>query len=352
MQKIFYPFTFLIVLTAAAGFTGCNEKAHSAVTVTDDAIPVKVQPVTATGYAPVLKYSGTIASTSEARLSFKIGGIISKIYVKEGDHVSKGQLLATLDLTEINAQVQQATQNTEKAQRDAKRVRNLYNDTVATLEQMQNATTLQQVAEESLRIARFNQQYAQIRASENGTILKKVMNEGEVASSGSPVFFFSGTANSDWVIRFGVADKDWAVIKKGDKAGVEIEAYPGKSFTGIITEIAQGADPASGTYEVEVKVLPGDTRFANGLFATVRLQPGGEQSVVLVPIEAISEANDKTGFVYIINPDNKTVTKKEVTIAFLEKDKAAISRGLENVQQVITDGVGYLTENSIVKIVK
>ncbi len=56
-----------------------------------------------------------MASTSEARLSFKIGGIVSRIYVKEGDHVVKGQLLATLDLTEINAQVQQASQGLKKA---------------------------------------------------------------------------------------------------------------------------------------------------------------------------------------------------------------------------------------------
>ncbi|WP_315820589.1 efflux RND transporter periplasmic adaptor subunit [Paraflavitalea speifideaquila] len=120
-----------------------------------------------------MRYSGTIASTSQATLSFKTGGIISKIYVKEGDHVAKGQLLATLDLTEINAQVQQAVQGSEKAQRDVTRARNLYNDTVATLEQLQNATTQQQVAAEGLRIARFNQQYAQIRATENGTILKR-----------------------------------------------------------------------------------------------------------------------------------------------------------------------------------
>src|SRR4029079_18657756 len=128
-------------------------------------------------------------------------------------HVAKGQLLATLDLTEINAQVQQANQGVEKVQRDVKRVKNLYNDTVATLEQVQNANTQLKVAEESLRIARFNQQYAQIRATESGIILKKLMNEGELASAGSPVFQFNGTAGNDWVIRFGVSDKDWAVLK-------------------------------------------------------------------------------------------------------------------------------------------
>jgi membrane fusion protein, multidrug efflux system len=351
MKRLFFPFTFLLMAAMAVVLTACNGGSQAA-QVTDDAIAVKVQPVITTRYAPVLKYSGTMASTAEARLSFKIGGIISKIYVKEGDHVVRGQLLATLDLTEINAQVQQASQAVEKVQRDVNRVKNLYNDTVATLEQVQNATTQLQIAEESLHIARFNQQYAQIRATESGIILKKLMNEGELASSGTPVFTFNGTAGNDWVIRFGVSDKDWAVLKKGDKASVEIDAYPNKPFTGIITEIAQGADVASGTYEIEVKVLPGSARFAAGLFSTVQLQPAAEQKVTLVPVEAISEANDKTGYVYTVNADGKTVTKNKVIIAFLENNKAAVISGLDSAVEVITEGVGYLTEKSIVKVIK
>ncbi len=350
MKRIFLP-GFLLPVLAGILFSECNEKTQAA-TKFDDAVAVRTQVVTKSLYSSPLNYSGSIASTSEARLSFKIGGIISKIFVKEGEVVSKGQLLATLDLTEINAQVQQATQAADKARRDVTRIQNLYNDTVASLEQLQNVTTARQVAEEGLRIARFNRQYAQIRATENGTIVRKLMNEGELASPGAPVFFVSGLAGNDWVIRFGVADKDWAILKKGDRATVQLDAYPAKTFTGIITEIAQGADPVSGTYEVEVKVLPNGHRFATGLFGTVQLQPAVSQMVTIVPIEAIAEADEKTGFVYTVNADQRSVSRHKVNIAFLEKDMAAISSGLDNIQAVITGGVGYLTENSKVKVVK
>jgi RND family efflux transporter, MFP subunit len=348
MNKLLIP---LLIVLAAATLAACNG-ASNAADVSENAIAVKLQPVTTTSYAPILKYSGAMASTAEARLAFKVGGIISKIYVKEGDAISRGQLLATLDLTEINAQVQQALQGVEKNQRDVQRITNLYNDTVATLEQVQNATTQLQVAQESLRIARFNQQYAQIRAVESGIILKKLMNEGEVAAAGAPVFILNGTAGNNWVIRFGVSDKDWAVLKKGDKAQVEIDAYPGKIFNGVVSEIAQGADLVNGTYEIEVKVLPGAVRFAAGLFATVQLQPAEAQTVTLVPIEAIAEANDKTGYVYTVNADGKTVTKNKVTIAFLENNRAAIMSGLDSVARVVTEGVGFLTEKSIVKVIQ
>src|SRR6266540_5400027 len=117
MSKILFPLTFLTVVSIAIILTSCKGRSQTA-DIKDEAITVKVQTVTTTGYAPVLKYSGSMASTAEARLSFKIGGIISKIYVKEGDAVVKGQLLATLDLTEVNAQAQQASQGVEKVQRD------------------------------------------------------------------------------------------------------------------------------------------------------------------------------------------------------------------------------------------
>jgi len=350
MKKIISLSASLPLAAIIFTFTNCSEnKAQKS--NAEDAVIVRTLPVAVTDYAPALEYSGSIASKSEAKLSFKIGGIISRMYVKEGDHVSKGQLLATLDLTEINAQVQQAKQSVEKANRDLTRVKNLFEDTAATLEQYQNVQTQHNVANESLRIAQFNQQYAQIRATDNGTVIKKIMNEGELASSGATVLIMNGTSNDDWVVRFGVSDKDWAVLKKGDVATVEIDAYPGATFKGIVNKIAGAADPVSGTYEIEVKVLPGEKKFAAGLFATIKLNRSAQQELSVIPIEALTEADGKTGYVYLLNNDKTSVTKKQVQIAFIEKDKVVIRSGLENVSDVISDGLSYLTENSKVKLV-
>ena len=345
ISNAFVVFTLMILLIA------CSSKKENN-TTTDDAVVIRTQPVTTTDYVTALQYSGKLASTSETNLSFKVGGIISRIYVKEGDYVSRGQLLATLDLTEINAQVQQAKQNADKTQRDLTRVKNLLDDTAATLEQYQNVQTQNSVANEALRIATFNQQYAQIRATDNGTIIKKIMNEGEMAAPGSPVLMMNATTNDDWVVRFGVSDKDWALLKKGQQATVQIDAYPNENFKGVINKIADAADAASGTYEIEIKVLPGDKKFAAGLFCNIQLNTTVNEKVMMIPIEALTEGNGKTGYVYVLNNDNKTVTKKRVVIAFVDNDKIGISSGLKNVKNVITDGVSYLTEDAVVKLAK
>ncbi len=82
MKRLLFPPYLLLIAATTIILTGCNGDSQAASTI-DDAIAVKLQPVTTTQYAPVLKYSGSMASTSEARLSFKIGGIISRIYVKK-----------------------------------------------------------------------------------------------------------------------------------------------------------------------------------------------------------------------------------------------------------------------------
>ncbi|MGD1889306.1 MAG: efflux RND transporter periplasmic adaptor subunit [Cyclobacteriaceae bacterium] len=115
--------------------------------------------------------SGVLASESEMNLSFKVGGIVQEVLVREGQSVQRGQLLARLDLAEINAQVSQARNALKKAERDLKRAENLYRDTVATLEQAQNAQTAYEVAKANLEIVEFNQRYATVVAPVTGKIL-------------------------------------------------------------------------------------------------------------------------------------------------------------------------------------
>jgi len=334
----------------AFAVVSCSDNKAAVTPPAEIPIPVMVRPVITGDQGRILQYSGLIASNAESRLSFKIGGMISKIDVKEGDHVSAGQLLATLDLTEIDAQVQQAQQNVEKAQRDENRLKNLYRDTVATLEQLQNIHTQLSVATESLRIANFNRQYAQVRASTSGTILQKLMNEGEYAAAGTAVLLFNGTAANDWVVRFGVSDKDWAVLHKGDKATVSIDAYPDQPFSGTITKLAEGADATNGTYPVEVTVSPAGHKLAPGLFCTLRLQPPSRTAYSFIPASALAEGEGSTGFVYTLNADNKTVKKIPVHVAFLQGDQIAVNSGLDHVQEVITEGVGYLTDGATVRV--
>lgn len=350
----------LLSLSISVLLWGCGSKAEhnqtqkTALAAIDEAVvPVKLTPVSTVVRAEPIVASGLVSSSEEARLSFKVGGIIDRMFVEEGQSVRKGQLLATLDLTEINAQVSQAQLASEKAERDLGRVKNLYADTAATLEQLQNATTGTNVAKQNLTIAQFNRSYAQIRSTVDGTVTRKVTNAGEYVAPGASVYLISSNRRNDWVVRVGVSDKDWARLRLGNRASILLDAYPDQPFTGVVSELAQAADPTNKLYEVEVRINPGAARFAPGLFAKVTLVPSQSRSYTLVPVEAIVEGNGKSGFVYVLAGDNTNtqplhVRKTPVQIGFLDGDKVLLTNGLSNATNVITAGSAYLTEESTV----
>ena len=135
-------FTLLIPVVLGTTVWMCSnqENEKSTKPVTDEStIAVKLTPVKTGDYSLPIISSGLISTEIESRLSFKGNGIISRIYVTEGQSVSAGQVLATLDLTEIDAQVSQTKNNVEKTKRDLSRAQRLYADSAATLEQIQNA---------------------------------------------------------------------------------------------------------------------------------------------------------------------------------------------------------------------
>jgi len=353
--KIFIPLTFGIV--ALGGLLilpgGCGAKNPPAVTQSasaeEEAIPVRTVAVQQRSIALPVHASGILSSTAEQRLAFKLGGVIRKIYVDEGAVVRPGQLLATLDKTEIDAQVSQAQQGLAKAERDLGRVQGLYRDSSATLELLENATTGRDVAKETARIATFNQQYAEIRATKGGKIIKKLVNEGEITGPGMPAFVLFETGKDDWVIKVNVSDRDWARLALGMPAKVTMDAYEGTVFNGKVTDLAPAADPQSGLYPVEIRIQPQGKRFAPGLFAQVDITPSQSRVYTMIPVEAIVEGDGKSAFVFALQADGQSVRKAPVQVAFLEGNQVVIASGLEGVAEVVTTGAPYLTEKKKVK---
>lgn len=347
-HKVFRISLFVFIASALVIACGNEEQSEALPPSSVEDIPVRVMSVAQETVSEAVTASGLVASDSEARLSFKTGGVIDRIYVDEGDYVKKGQLLAKLNLTEIQAQVRQAEENVEKAKRDLQRAENLYQDSVATLEQVQNARTQLTVAEEQLEIAEFNLSYSEIRAPMSGKILQKMMNEGELTNSGNPVFMMFSSAPSAWMVQAGVTDRDFVRLRVGDRVSIEFDAYPGQLFAGRVSELPENSDQNSGLYPIEVKFDTQGKKFTYGMFATVRLDALGGGTYLAVPIDAIVEGNGSEAFVFV--PDSNRARKIPVRIASIRNDQAMIASGLTEGQQIITDGSAYLTDDVTIKI--
>ena len=198
-------------------------------------------------------------------------------------------------------------------------------------------------------MAKFNQNYAEIRATTDGKIIKKIMNEGEIASPGMPVFFMNSAGTNDWLVKVGIPDRDWARLKLGNIASIKIDAYPGETFGGVVSQLAQAPDGMSGLYQVEVKLNGCTKALATGLFAKTEIKPNSESTYVTIPVDAVIEGNGNEAFVY--TTANNKAHKQPVKVAFLKDGKVMLSAGLEKGVKVVTDGSAYLTDGVGVKVI-
>src|SRR5690606_26352483 len=151
-------------------------------------------------------------------------------------------------------QVKQAQLAYEKAQRDHQRTSNLYKDSVATLEQLQNAKTALDMARQQLRTAQFNRSHSVITAPRNGFVLRKLASEGQQVKSGAAVIETNGALSGNWMLRVAVSNREWAAIHLQDSASVEVESVPGKTFPGIVSRRAEGIDPVTGSFMIDVRL--------------------------------------------------------------------------------------------------
>ena len=316
------------------------------------ATAVRLSPTTLSKEPIPIIASGTIGSKAEINLSFKIGGIIDKLYAKETQSVKEGQLLASISTTEIDAQVMKAKQAVQKSERDLVRIKKMYADTAATLENVEDLTTQVAVAKSDLAIAEFNQQYAKIVAPVSGRVLKRFSESNELVSPGTPVFRIATNNGKGFALNIGVADKDVIRIRLGDKAQVVFDAHPTTIFKATVSEIAEAADPRTGVFPIELSIRSQKGKLLkNGFIGKIKLFPSRQTPYIKIPINALVEGYQKQVNIYTVK--DGVAIKKSVAPIYIGNDFFTIADNqLEGIEQVVTDGAAYLKEGLQVKVVE
>lgn len=317
-----------------------------------DIIPVKISPLSSEEVSGSVLATGLVSTEDQANYSFKIGGVISRIWVDEGQSFRKGQLLATLNTTEIAAGLAQADLNVAKAQRDYNRAHNLYKDSVFSLEQLQNTRTALEVAQKSKQATAFNERYAKIYAVSDGFVSKKLANEGEIVSGGMPVFLTNSTQkNNSYLLKVGVTDLEWAAIRTGQPASVTLDGYPGQKFEAAVFRKLQSADREIGSFQVELKLKLDGVAPAVGMFGKAEIKTDQSEKSVVIPYNALVEADGEQGFVFV--PDGKNRVKKvPVNILKFDNTKVYLKEKPAGTDAIVVSNSAYLNEQSIIKIIR
>lgn len=239
---------------------------------------------------------GAVVPDQKASLSSRIMGYIKTLDVKVGEKVKRGDLLFSVDSTDVNSQIQQAESGYNQAVaalKDAKldfdRFSKLFAEDSVSKQQFDKISLQYQVAQQNLSAAqsgltqaKAQLNYAYVKAPFDGVVVEKMANAGDLAAPGSPIVMIEN--HSSLSVQTEVAEDLFAVLRAGDEADILMDGQAGV-VKGTIYTLVSAANPKTRTHTVKMS-LPEMNTINSGTFARISFKRG-ERQTILIPGPAV-----------------------------------------------------------------
>ena len=313
-----------------------------------------------------LEFAGEVRARVESRLGFRVAGKLTQRPVELGQRVKAGQLLAQLDPQDYTlatdaakAQLALASTNRNLAQADYKRFKELKDQNfISGAEMERREATLQatqaqlEQAQSQLSVQRNQAAYTQLLADAPGVVTAVEAERGQVVAAGAPIVRIAQDGPRDVI--FSVPENRVTSIKIGSR--VEVRAWShGRSYPGLVREVAASADPVTRTYQVKVALAVPDAQEALPLGSTVYVVPQsfarGGRAVIKLPTSAFRQEG-KTSAVWVLEPSSMTVRLQPVEIATADGNDLIVASGLTPGMWVVSAGVHVLSPGQKVTVYK
>ena len=339
------------VALAFVGLAGCSTEepvAEAAPVVR----PALVQTVSIHDQAD-LTFNGVVRAVQRADLSFRIGGRLTDVLVKEGENVKKGQVLAKLDARDIETALASAKTQWQNSESEYLRGKTVYENTQAiTKSELDKLKSQRDLAKNAYTEATRKVEYATLKAPFDGIIGQKFVDNHTQIQANSPVFAAQNLEKMEVVIQ--VPDQIMLSGRRNNQsATAELSAIPNVFFPLTLANYATQADPVSQTYSVALSfddlkgynVLPG---------MVVKVHPTAKEAsnttsrVVTIPLNAVTPNNQGQQFVWIVNTENQ-VEQRVVHIGRINGSKVTILSGLNIGEKIVTAGLSSLQKGMVVR---
>ncbi len=298
----------------------------------------------ANSHAGLVKAQAALANTkaSNARIAeLYRQGFISKQALDDSDaQVQSAQ--ASVDAARAQVGVSEAQVAQAESQVEAARARETAAASQIRTQQAQAATAAATL--ENSRLALAN---ATIRAPWSGVVVKRSMDPGAYVTATASASILT-IADLDQInVIVNVAESQMAAVRRGNAVQVTVDAYPGRTFRGVVSRMAGGFDPDTRTLQVEIDIPNPDHLLRPGMYASVSLAAGHRQALV-VPLGAMVTAGGQQ-FVWVVR--NDTVTRQVVTIGQATGDSVEITSGLREDDLIVIRGTDLVRDGGPVRAV-
>ena len=346
----------LIILTLILSLTACKE-ANTDTPVEQPIRPVKLFEIDANSDETIRSFPAEVVANQGSYLAFRVNGELLEFPALAGQHVEKDQLLAKLDPEDFQLQYDERKARFELAQSQLERVEKLFNKSITSQSELDQALANKQVAESALKIAKTNLDNSELRAPFSGTVAKVFVKNYENIQAKQNILRLETRDLMDVIIQ--VPEKLIARIDKDAKyqPTVVFDGYPDKSYTLTIKEFDTQADPATLTYKVVFSLpVPEDFNLLAGMTGRVDIDLSkithSQSHYALLPVEAVfSEPTESANSSYVWLYDKATgkVTKQAVKVGQLHRSGIEVLSGIKQGQTVVAAGVHYLEEGMQVR---
>lgn len=242
--------------------------------------------------------SGSVTSDKRISIASRLSGYIGNIEVREGDHVKQGAPLFRVDPVDVTQAVNQAKADLRDAEADLNRYESLLKENAVSKQQFDKVRLRYTLARSKLAQAENQLQYAEIKAPVDGTVVKKLLNTGDLASPGAAVLILENAQQLS--VETHVSERFIASIHEGDAASVELASMH-EPVKAVVRQVVPAADPLTHQFLVKLS-LPASPEILPGMFAEVRFTIG-TRSALLLPPAAIVQNHGLHG-VFLLDANN------------------------------------------------
>ncbi|WP_057971770.1 efflux RND transporter periplasmic adaptor subunit [Lysobacter antibioticus] len=333
-------------LSACKGGAGAAEaQAKEAKDKASEAVPVEV--AQATRRAIAASYTGTapLEARAESQVVAKTSGVALAVMVEEGQHVQAGQVLVRLDSARAELQAAQTNATMRKLEANYARSKQLAEQRLLSANDNDQLRYDLENARAANRMANLELSYAKVEAPISGIVASRSIKTGNFVQINSPIIRIVDTSRLEATLN--VPERELATLKAGLPVQMQVDAMPGKVFTGTVDRVAPVVDSGSGTFRV-ICAFEGGGTLQPGMFGRLRIDYDNRADALVVPRAALLD-DEGDPAVFVVR--GKKVSRVPVKLGYLDGAWAEVRDGLKLGEQVVVAGKTALREGTEVQLI-
>ncbi|MCD4789866.1 MAG: efflux RND transporter periplasmic adaptor subunit [Bacteroidales bacterium] len=337
-----YKYLLVLIFLAGLIFSSCSNKKKAG--EKPEAIHVKVFDIKQETIPEILQFSGNILPLKTIKFGFMVAGKIKDVYIKEGQYIYKGDPIATIDPVDYEFAFQASEAQFLDAEKEFIRLTNLYNKGSLTQSDYDKISALYKEAKADYQYKKKQLEDTHLYSPHDGLIAVKGVEPGEVVPQGMPLF---GIVYTKVVYaEAAIPENEINLISLNKNVFVNVPALNDSLFNAKISRIGPVADPYARSFPVKASIQNPDLILKPGMIAFLHVPTGRTGNIIKIPAEAVEmEANGQT-YIYLLNQEKNTVTKKNIQTYKAHGNGVEVIDGLKEGDIIVVEGNEKLYNNA------